>query len=68
MNPALSSALITTMPVFAIGLENDLMNSLSEKSIVELKLIEDLTDGETLSVRVGFKWNPDKHPLEPATR
>jgi len=56
------------MPVFAIGLENDLMNSLSEKSIVELKLIEDLTDGETLSVRVGFKWNPDKHPLEPATR
>ena len=29
-----------------------------------LKLLEDTRDGETLSVRVGFKLDPDKHPFD----
>lgn len=45
-------------------LEKDLMNRLSKRSIKALRLLEDSRDGETLSVKVGFKWNPDKYPLD----
>lgn len=45
-------------------LEKDLMNRLSETSIEASRLLEDSRDGETLSVRVGFRWNPDKDPLD----
>jgi len=45
-------------------LERDLMNHLSKTSIGALKLLEDTRDGETLSVRVGFKLDPDKHPFD----
>jgi len=45
-------------------LEKDLMNHLSNISIEALKLLEDSRDGETLSVRVGFNWDPEKCPLD----
>lgn len=45
-------------------LEKDLMNRLSKTSIEVLKLLEDSRDGETFSVRVGFKWDADKYPLD----
>jgi len=45
-------------------LEKDLMNRLSKISIETSRLLEDSRDGETLSVRVGFKWDPDKYPLD----
>ena len=45
-------------------LEKDLMNRLSKISIETLRLLEDSRDGETLSVRVSFKWDPDKYPLD----
>ena len=45
-------------------LENELMDRLSKTSIEALRLLEDARNGETLSVRVGFKWDPEKHPLD----
>ena len=45
-------------------LEKDLMDRLSKTSNEELRLLEDERDGETLSVRVGFKWDSEKHPLD----
>lgn len=45
-------------------LEKDLMNRLSKTSIEALRLLEDSRNGETFSIRVGFKWNPDKAPLD----
>jgi hypothetical protein len=45
-------------------LAKDLMRRLSNTSIEELRLLEDSRDGEMLSVRVGFKWDPDKYSLD----
>ncbi len=45
-------------------LKKDLMDRLSKTSIKPLRLLEDSRDGEALSVRVGFKWDPDKYPLD----
>ncbi len=46
-------------------LEKDLIDPLSKSlSIKTLRLLEDSRNGETLSVRVGFKWNPETHPLD----
>ena len=45
-------------------LEKDLMDRLSKTSIEPLRLLEDSRDGETLSARVGFKWDSDKYPLD----
>jgi len=45
-------------------LEKDLMEHLSKSPLEALKLLEDSRDGEALSVRVGFKWDPAKSPLD----
>jgi len=45
-------------------LEMDLIRCLSDTSIKELRLLEDSRVGETFSVRVGFKWDPDKYSLD----
>jgi len=45
-------------------LERDLMDHLSKRSIEALRLLEGARDGEALSVRVGFKWDPEKHPFD----
>jgi len=45
-------------------LTEDLMNHLYLAPIEDLRLLEDLRTGETLSVSVGFIWNPDKTPLD----
>ena len=48
-------------------LERDLVDRLSKRSIgsIEtLRLLEDERDGKIFSVRVGFKWDPEKHPLD----
>lgn len=44
-------------------LKKDLMDRLSKTSEA-LRLLEDARDGEALSVRVGFKWDPEKYPLD----
>jgi hypothetical protein len=44
--------------------EKDLMDRLSKTSMEALKLLEDSRDGETLSVRVKFKLDPDKQPFD----
>lgn len=44
-------------------LEEDLMKRLSKSPLEAFTLLEDSRNGETLSVRVGFKWNHDKIPL-----
>lgn len=51
-------------PYLCNWLENDLINRLYNGSVKEVKLLEDERDGEILSVRVGFKWDPDKCPLD----
>jgi hypothetical protein len=38
------------------------MKRLSRSSLGNVKLLEDMRDGEILSVRVGFQWDPDKSP------
>jgi len=45
-------------------LEEDLMRRLSNSKLLGLEQIEDARDGETLSVRIGFKWGPDEGPLD----
>ncbi len=45
-------------------LEEDLMKRLSKSPLEALTLLEDSRDGEVLSLRVGFKWDPDKSPLD----
>ncbi len=45
-------------------LEIDLMKRLSRLSLEALTILEDSRDGEAFSIRVGFKWNPDKCPLD----
>lgn len=45
-------------------LTNDLMKRLSKAVLEDLRILEDARSGETLSVRVGFKWNPNKSPLD----
>ncbi|MBN2378922.1 HNH endonuclease [candidate division WOR-3 bacterium] len=44
-------------------LTDDLMKRLS-RAVLDLRFLEDARDGETLSIRVGFKWNLDKSPLD----
>jgi len=51
-------------PQLCDWLEKDLMRRLSHTSIEKIRLLEDSRDGETLSVRIGFKWDPDKHSLD----
>ncbi len=53
-----------TDPYLSDWLEEDLMKRLSQSPLEALKLIEDARSGETLSVRVGFKWDPEKTHLE----
>lgn len=45
-------------------LEEDLMRRLSITDLDGLEVLEDSRDGECLSVRIGFKWNPDKDSLD----
>jgi len=45
-------------------LEEDLMKRLSKSPLTGLRFLEDSRDGETLSMRVGFKWDPEKAPLD----
>lgn len=45
-------------------LEKDLMDYLSKTSIESLRLLEGVRDGETLTVRMGFRWNSEKYPLD----
>lgn len=45
-------------------LEEDLMKRLSKSPLVGLRILEDSRDGETVSIRVGFKWDPEKAPLD----
>ncbi|MDP2960833.1 MAG: hypothetical protein Q8N71_05350, partial [candidate division Zixibacteria bacterium] len=54
----------STYALLCDWLEEDLMKRLSLSPLEGLELIEDLRDGETLSVKVGFKWDPDKIPLD----
>jgi len=51
-------------PYLSDWLEQDLMKHLSQSHLKSLKLLEDARSGETLSIRVGFKWNPDETPLD----
>ncbi len=45
-------------------LEKDLMNRLSKSQLETTYILEDSRDGETLSVRIGFKWDSNKNPLD----
>jgi len=45
-------------------LEKDLMDYLSKTSIESLRLLEGARDGETLTVRMGFRWDSEKYPLD----
>ena len=44
-------------------LTEDLKCRLARTSLVDPQLTEDARDGETLSLRVAFKWGPSKGPL-----
>jgi len=51
-------------PYLCDWLEEDLMRYLSQSCLETPKLLEDARSGETLSVRVGFKWNPEQTSLD----
>lgn len=44
-------------------LQQDLLGKIS-KNYPEAIVLEDARDGETFSVRIGIKWNPDEHELK----
>ena len=44
-------------------LQDDLLEQIS-KFYPEAVVLEDARDGETFSVRIGIKWNPDEHELK----
>ena len=45
-------------------LEEDLMKRLSKSPLAGFRFLEDSRDGETLSVRVSFEWDPLKVPID----
>lgn len=45
-------------------LEKNLMDYLSKTSIESLRLLEGVRDGETFTVRMGFRWDSEKYPLD----
>lgn len=45
-------------------LTEELMDRLNQTSLLVIRFIEDARDGETLSVRVSFKWNPSEGALD----
>jgi len=51
-------------PYLSDWLEKDLMEHLSQTKLKSLRFLEDARSGETLSIRVGFEWNPDETPLD----
>jgi hypothetical protein len=53
-----------TDPFLCNWLEKDLMEYLSKLHLESLILLEDARTGETLSIRVGFKWNPEESSLD----
>ena len=63
-NYELPSSAPITYPYLCDWLEEDLMKRLSKSPLESLTLLEDARNGESLSVRVGFKWDPDKNPLD----
>jgi len=40
------------------------MKRLDSSPIKMVRLIEDARNGETLSVRISFEWEPNKSPLD----
>lgn len=63
-NYELPSSAPHTYPHLCDWLEEDLMGHLSQSRMETPKLLEDARSGETLSVRVGFKWNPEETSLD----
>jgi len=45
-------------------LEKDLMERLYRSSLKQYRFLEDMRTGETLSIRIGFEWDPEEQPLD----
>ena len=52
------------VPTLYDWLTEELVNRLGQTSLSHIQVIEDLRTGETLSVRLGFEWDPSKGALE----
>jgi hypothetical protein len=64
-NWELPSGVPKEYPLLCDWLIKDLMARLSESELIsEVNFLEDSRTGESLSVRISFKWDPDKLPLD----
>ena len=52
------------VPTLYDWLTKDLVNRFARQSLTQARVIEELRTGETLSVRLGFAWNPSRGALD----
>lgn len=62
--PELPSSAPQGYPHLCDWLEKELIRRLSGSALEDITLLEDSRTGETLSVRVGFRWDPQRGPLD----
>lgn len=53
----------SNVPAVYDWIVNDLVHRLTGEGLPRVRVIEDLRTGETLSVRLGFAWEPERGPL-----